>query len=113
MTLRKACQVMKALADDTRIRIVNLLKSGKLSVSDICEVLHKEQSNVSKHLTRLRLTGLVIDKRSGNNVYYFLNKPSDKKYLHLLDAIIKGLSDIEVFKKDEAILSKLQKQKNP
>ena len=111
MKIRKARQILKALADDNRLRIMNLLKNRKLSVSDICEVLQKEQSNISKHLMQLRLTGLVIDKRKGNNVYYMHNKFKDKEYIHLLDAITKGLSDVEIFSKDEEALLKLQKQK--
>ncbi len=113
MKIKKARQILKSLADDTRLRIMNILKNGELTVSDICEVLQKEQSNISKHLTRLRLTGLVIDRRSGNNVYYFLNKSKDKEHMHLLSVITKGLSDIEIFSKDKEALSKLEKQKNP
>lgn len=110
MQIRKTRQILKALAEDTRLRIVNLLKEGKLNVTDICEVLGKKQSTVSKHLTRLRLTGIVIDKRSGNNVYYLLNKSKDKEYVHFLDTVIKGLSDIEVFRKDEKKLSEIKKK---
>ena len=111
MKITKVRQTLKSLADDTRLRIMNLLKNRELAVCDICEVLQKKQSNVSKHLTRLRLTGLVIDRRSGNNVYYFLNKSGDKEHTHLLDAIINGLSDVEIFRKDEEVLLKLQKRK--
>lgn len=109
MQIRKTRQILKALAEDTRLRIVSLLKGRKLNVSDICGVLDKKQSTVSKHLTRLRLTGIVVDKRSGNNVYYVLNKSKDKEYVHFLDTVIKGLSDIEVFRKDEEKLAELKK----
>lgn len=111
MKIRKARQILKSLANDTRLRIMNLLKSEELTVSEICQLLQKEQSNISKHLTRLRLTGLVVDRRSGNKVYYFLNNSKDKEHMALLGAIIKGLSDVEVFNKDEKALSELQKQK--
>jgi len=111
MNLKRARQILKSLADDTRLRIVNLLRNRELAVSDICEVLRKKQPNISKHLTRLRLTGLVVDRRSGSNVYYFLDKSEDKEHTHFLDTVLKGLTDIEVFRKDEEVLSKLRKPK--
>ncbi|MBD3379632.1 MAG: metalloregulator ArsR/SmtB family transcription factor [Candidatus Omnitrophica bacterium] len=106
MRIKKARQILKTLADDTRLRIINLLKYGAIPVGEICEILEKEQSNVSKHLGRLRLTGIVEDKRRGNSVLYRLAKPSNLAHKELITAIVKGLSDIEVFKEDVKTLKK-------
>ena len=100
MKIRRARQILKSLADDTRLRIINILKVRKMSVSEICEILGKEQSNISKHLTRLRLTGIVSDKRKGNNVYYCLEKPSGTAHRELINVIVRGLKDIEIFTRD-------------
>lgn len=100
MKLRKARQILKTFADDTRLRIINLLNERELAVNEICTLLDKTQPNVSKHLTRLRLTGIVGDRRDGLNVYYYLVKPSNKTHEELLNVITGGLSEIEVFKKD-------------
>ncbi|MBL7198280.1 MAG: metalloregulator ArsR/SmtB family transcription factor [Candidatus Omnitrophica bacterium] len=100
MRLKKARQILKSLADDTRLRIINLLNRKELTVTDICKVLNKSQSNVSKHLARLRLTGIVGDKRKGLNVHYYLIEPKEKAHKKLLSAITVGLAEMETFKQD-------------
>jgi len=111
MKIRRARQLLKALADDTRLRIINLLDSGELTVTDICRVLQKKQSNVSKHLTRLRLTGLVIDRRAGNSVYYFLRKPKDQEQGHLVGCVRKGLMVIDILNKDKEAVKKMRRKR--
>ncbi|MFH1845998.1 MAG: metalloregulator ArsR/SmtB family transcription factor [Candidatus Omnitrophota bacterium] len=109
MRIKKARQILKSLADDTRLRIINILKKGGLTVTEICAVLEKEQSNISKHLARLRLTEVVRDKRKGNNVYYFLEKPSNTAHKELINSITKGLADLETFKSDIKNMEKRKK----
>jgi ArsR family transcriptional regulator len=65
-------QVFKALADGTRLRILNLLLHGELCVCDIQFVLDSPQPNVSRHLTYLKNAGLVQDRREGPRIYYSL-----------------------------------------
>jgi ArsR family transcriptional regulator len=65
-------QTFKALADATRLRILNLLLHGELCVCDIQFVLDSPQPNVSRHLTYLKNTGLVQDRREGPRIYYSL-----------------------------------------
>jgi ArsR family transcriptional regulator len=102
--------MLKSLADDTRLRIINLLNKGELNVTDMCGVLGSSQSNLSKHLARLRLTGVVNDKRKGFHVYYFLAKPASRAHKKLVNAIIMGLAESEVFKEDIEKLKKLKKK---
>ena len=109
MKIRKVRQILKSLADDTRLRIVNLLNKRELAVSDLCKLINKPQSNISKHLTRLRLTGVVVDRRKGLHVYYSLIRPEDKAYKSLLGCITVGLADLEIFKQD---LDRLKHFKN-
>jgi len=110
MKIKKARQILKSLADDTRLRIINLLKHKKeINVTELCEILDKNQSNMSKHLTRLRLTGIVGDRRERNNVHYFLASPTNTAHKELLNSITKGFTNIAVFKED---LKKLESRKN-
>jgi ArsR family transcriptional regulator, arsenate/arsenite/antimonite-responsive transcriptional repressor len=62
----------KGLADRNRLRIINLLTVGELCGCDIQYVLKVSQSNVSRHLTYLKNSGLVTDRRNGYRVYYSL-----------------------------------------
>jgi len=111
--IRKARQILKSFADDTRLRIINLLHNKKdISVGEMCEVLDKNQPNISKHLTRLRLTGVVGDIREGNNVRYFLARPTNTAHRELVKSIIKGLAGLPVFKEDIDKLNKLRDKDN-
>jgi len=65
-------RIFKGLADTNRLRILNLLLHGELCVCDIQHVLASPQPNVSRHLTYLRNSGLVLDRREGFRVYYRL-----------------------------------------
>ena len=63
----------KGLADRSRLRIVNLLLHGELCGCDVQYVLGASQPNVSRHLTYLKNTGLVRDRRDGFRVFYRLS----------------------------------------
>jgi ArsR family transcriptional regulator len=68
----------RALADATRLRILNLLLHGELCVCDIQHVLDVTQPNVSRHLAYLKNAGLVRDRRDGYRIFYRLADPEDR-----------------------------------
>ena len=68
-------QYFKALADANRLRILNLLLHGELCVCDIQYVLQATQPNVSRHLSYLKNSGLVLDRRDGYRIFYRLAAP--------------------------------------
>ena len=110
MGLKKARQLLKSFADDTRLRIINLLYRSEVNVSEMRKVLGLNQSNISKHLTRLRLTGIVADKRNGMNVYYYIKTPHDRTHERLLNAVTTGLSGLEIFERDHKKLREIRKK---
>ncbi len=65
-------RLLKALADETRLRILNLLAQEELSGTDLMEILNMGQSRVSTHLTLLKEVGLVVDRREGRRALYSL-----------------------------------------
>lgn len=65
-------RLLKALADETRLRILHLLAQEELSGSDLMEILNMGQSRVSTHLALLKEVGLVADRRHGRRVLYTL-----------------------------------------
>ncbi|MBZ5569436.1 MAG: metalloregulator ArsR/SmtB family transcription factor [Acidobacteriia bacterium] len=73
-------RLFKGLADQTRLRILNLLLHGELCVCDIQYVLASPQPNISRHLIYLKHAGLVTDRREGARMYYQLAQPA--KRLH-------------------------------
>ena len=97
--LKNLRQTLKVLGDDTRLRILALLTQQDLTVKDIHTILGASQPTISKHLIKLRLSGLVSDKRQGNFMYYSLNRNTGKyKLLHFLFSLFK---DIDVFEQDK------------
>jgi len=73
--MSEAVKLFKVLADETRLRILNLLCRRELCVCQIVDVLGIGQSKVSRHLAHLRHAGLVTDRRDGLWVYYSLSDP--------------------------------------
>lgn len=93
-------QLFKALADETRIRILNLLENGELCVCDIEEVLDIQQSNASRHLNKLKLAGLIISAKKSQWVYYRLNNEIFIKYPFILEIINDELRKINICESD-------------
>ena len=72
--MNKCEEFFKALSDETRQRILSILEKREMSVSEIAEALNISQPNASHHLNVLRVTGLVNNKRKGQQIYYSFNK---------------------------------------
>ncbi|QDT93641.1 ArsR/SmtB family transcription factor [Gimesia algae] len=64
---------LKALGEPLRLRIVNLLRSGEFTVSDIAEFLETEVVTVSHHLQILKNSKIVSPRREGRYIYYRLH----------------------------------------
>lgn len=62
----------RVLADPLRVRMLDLLRDGELSVNAIAEQLEAGQQNVSKHLNVLADAGMVQRRKDGNHVYYWI-----------------------------------------
>src|SRR5437773_696161 len=62
--------MFRALADNTRQRLLRVLSAHELSVSELVEVLGQPQSTVSRHLKVLREADLLLDRRSGTTTLY-------------------------------------------
>jgi len=109
--LKNTRLILKVLGDDTRLRIVNLLHKQEMNVAELYQVLNATQSNVSKHLAKLRLTGIVNDRREGQFIYYYLAKLDNQFHQDLVNFIIRGLSKSEIFEQDLERLEEFNKQK--
>ena len=106
--------IFKALSDETRLRIVNLiLTSGKsLCVCEIVYALKLPQYLVSRHLGILKNSGLIKGRKEGKWIYYSLNKKDlnfKKELFKLLEKYLKN----RVYKKDiERLKKRLLLRKN-
>jgi DNA-binding transcriptional ArsR family regulator len=70
---RDCAKVLRAIGDETRIKILQLLFHGPQCVTDIAAALRMEQPHVSHHIGILRAAGLVLDERDGKRVLYSIH----------------------------------------
>ncbi|MEO8333784.1 MAG: metalloregulator ArsR/SmtB family transcription factor [bacterium] len=66
----------RALGDETRLKLLELLTNGERTVADLMDATELGQSLVSHHLRTLRGAGLVTTRRDGRWIYYRINLPA-------------------------------------
>lgn len=86
-------QVCKGLADPKRLLILNALRDGERSVSDLVEELDLPQANVSQHLAILRDRGLATTRRDGQRVFYSVTSPKIIRAMDLLREVMHEQTD--------------------
>ena len=97
---------MKALGDETRLRMLYLLYKETLCVCDLETVLQINQSNASRHLTKLKIARLVTGEKQAQWVYYRGNEEILNSCAFLADLLTKDLEHWPQSKKDLARLKK-------
>src|SRR5499427_1513237 len=98
--------LFKALADETRLRILGLLLTGEVCVCNIHESLKIPQSKASRHLAYLRRSGIVETRRDGLWIHYRLGRLADPVLGAIVDAVRHALSHLDVVRKDAERLQK-------
>jgi DNA-binding transcriptional ArsR family regulator len=81
----RAANMLRALANPHRLKILKLLDQAPHSVMDLCERLSLRQSLASQHLARLRVDGIVAAERQGHHVVYSLQDAKARDILAILD----------------------------
>lgn len=72
---KQQARVLKALANESRLMIIDRLNKGECSVGELTDLVGSDVSTISKHLALLRANGIVEDRRQGTTVYYRLLTP--------------------------------------
>ena len=87
--MKQTIQILSALAEPTRLEAMRLLQDGREHcVCELMEVLDKGQSCMSRHMTALKKTGFVVDRRDAQWVRYRRNPNMSKSVALLLDAAL-------------------------
>lgn len=101
MNLKKITKILKALADESRIRIVALLKERDvLCVCEITEIIGLSQPTISSHLKKLQDAEIITYSKDGLWVNYNLNENMEKEAERLLGTVIRILGEDERIKSD-------------
>lgn len=101
-------QITKALSDETRIRMLNLLKEGDLCVCELEALLDLNQSNASRHLNKLTNVKILDYYKKAKYVYYKLVEDTTKQHPFIIELLNNELCKIELCKSD---MEKLKKYK--
>lgn len=100
--------LLKILSDENRLRILNLLKESPLCVGELQTLLDVKQSNVSRHLEKLKMSNLIVCKKKAQWVYYQINLTDFKNYSFINTLFFEDMKMDSIFKED---LTKLNKYK--
>ncbi len=101
--MQKPITLFKALSDETRLRIVLLLKNDAMCVCEMTDMLHVSQPKLSKHLTKLKDLGFIHNYRQGRYMMYALSV--DGFFNAVLEQTLQELKDDEVVKTDLSRIS--------
>ncbi len=100
-------ELLKLVADPTRLRLACLLAREELSVAELQEILGMGQSRISSHLALLRQGGLVTDRKEGKKTFYICNPELPEAQRHLVEAAAHSVADRPAVKDDRANLQRI------
>lgn len=83
---KKRADVLKAMAHPTRLFIIETLSQEEKCVCELTEMVGADISTISKHLTVLKNSGIVIDDKRGSQVFYSLCCPCILKIFECLES---------------------------
>ena len=108
--MRDLVKATKALSDETRLRILNLLLVRECCVCEIMQVLNVSQTRASRNLNLLHDAGFLNVRGEGLWAYYSIDKSGLPEHLSLLlDAIERGLKGNEMASQDREHLKEAQR----
>jgi ArsR family transcriptional regulator len=97
--------LFRALADTTRLRLLNLIADREICVCYFIEILKMSQPKISRHLAYLRKAGIVASRREGKWMHYRLTIPKDEVASRILRETLGHLREKIEMKRDVARLS--------
>src|ERR1700726_1468332 len=97
--------LFRALADPTRLRLINLMGNQEICVCYFVEILGMSQPKISRHLAYLRRAGIVTSRRDGKWMHYRLAIPRDPASAAILQETVKNLARKPEMQRDIARLS--------
>ncbi len=99
--------LFKALADRTRLRLLNLMAAGEVCVCFFVEVLGTNQPKISRHLAYLRRAGVVAARREGKWMHYRISTPEDSHAARVFSEVLTWLGEDRDMRKDRARMQTL------
>ncbi len=83
-------EILKAIAQETRLSILELLRDGERCVCEIFPAINQEQSNVSRHLNMMQKAGILTRRKDGLRIFYAVKHPEVLAIIDLAAAIMRS-----------------------
>jgi len=99
--------LFSALADRTRLRLINLIGDSEVCVCFLVEILKISQPKISRHLAYLRRARVVTARREGKWMHYRLTEPPDEHAARIFRELRTSLSEHPEFQRDRERLIKV------
>jgi ArsR family transcriptional regulator len=99
-------RLFAALADRTRLRLLNLMQEREVCVCYFVEILAQGQPKISRHLAYLRKAGIVTARREGKWMHYRIERPGDSRARAVLDATLSSFKTDREMQTDLARLGR-------
>jgi ArsR family transcriptional regulator, arsenate/arsenite/antimonite-responsive transcriptional repressor len=99
--------LFKALADRTRLKLINLMGDDEVCVCFFVEVLKTNQPKISRHLAYLRRAGVIAARREGKWMHYRIVEPPDPRAANIFREVRNGLENDAAMQQDRSKLAKL------
>lgn len=96
-----------ALADRTRLRLLNLMGADEVCVCFFVEVFQVNQPKISRHLAYLRKAGLVAARRDGKWMHYRIAEPADERAARVFAELRAWLKEDREMQRDRERLAKV------
>ena len=88
--IEEACGTLRAMANETRLKILCSLAAGEMPVNQLAEAVGQSLSAVSQHLAKLRAEGLVETRRDAQTIYY---RATDGVGMAVIDTLCRYFGD--------------------
>lgn len=101
--MRNVTQLLDALSDPTRLRLLRLLRKQELCVCELVDALRIPQYKISRHLRKLRASGLVEARRDGRWMHYHLRQrgAQARRMQDLLHVVCSHVDETPIGKQDD------------
>jgi ArsR family transcriptional regulator len=93
-------RLFAALADPTRLRLLNLMNGREVCVCYFVEILAQSQPKISRHLAYLRNAGVVSARRDGKWMHYSILRPADEQAAAILEVTLTSLKSDRAMQSD-------------
>ena len=92
--------LFKALADHTRLRLINMMGDSEVCVCFFVAILKTSQPKISRHLAYLRRAGIVTARRDGKWMHYSLTEPPDEHAASIFREVRASLAEHPELQRD-------------